>query len=388
MTQNINANTNAVSGFNSAEQATAPVTTTAGRSSVWAKTDGTLQHQRNGGSDSKVLTVASIVATDIPINGATAETTPADGDEILIYDASATANRKITKANFLTGIAASAISSGTLTHERGGLELDVSAFSGLIKIDAGTTSQAVANTDYAAATHAARHITGAADEIDGDKLDIDFTPSNYTPSTTPTEADNLDNLTAHLYGIDQALASSGLLNNTSATTNPTAGDDTGDGYAVGSLWINVTADLAFICVDASSAAAVWKPLMTPTAVSTSSTAQSIVSSLSYTQLTFNTYHDPYGWASGNTITPTAGIYAITLNLDWASSPALEVTAYIEVGGTFIEFDNVGDSARTPRRVYSIFEVNGSQAIAGYARQSSGASINATRKALSVVRLDI
>lgn len=55
--------------------------------------------------------------------------------------------------------------------------------------------------------HATNHVTGGSDEVDGDKLDIDWTPSNYTPATSPTEADNADNLTAHLYGIDQALGS-------------------------------------------------------------------------------------------------------------------------------------------------------------------------------------
>lgn len=54
-------------------------------------------------------------------------------------------------------------------------------------------------------SHAATHITSGSDEVDGDKLDIDFTPSYYTPSTTPSEASSLDNLTAHLYGIDQEL---------------------------------------------------------------------------------------------------------------------------------------------------------------------------------------
>jgi hypothetical protein len=48
---------------------------------------------------------------------------------------------------------ASAITSGTLVHERGGLEADVSAYNGLVKISGGTTSQAVAGTDYAAASH-------------------------------------------------------------------------------------------------------------------------------------------------------------------------------------------------------------------------------------------
>lgn len=53
--------------------------------------------------------------------------------------------------------------------------------------------------------HAADHKRAGADEIDGDQLDIDWNPSNSTPATTPTEVSNVDHLTAHLYGIDQAI---------------------------------------------------------------------------------------------------------------------------------------------------------------------------------------
>ena len=55
--------------------------------------------------------------------------------------------------------------------------------------------------------HAADHILGGADEIDGDKIDIDFTPSNYTPDVSPAEVTNVDELTAHLKGIDKELVS-------------------------------------------------------------------------------------------------------------------------------------------------------------------------------------
>src|SRR6185503_10077237 len=41
----------------------------------------------------------------VDINGTTAETVPAAGDKLLIYDASATALRSMTRSNFLTGIA-------------------------------------------------------------------------------------------------------------------------------------------------------------------------------------------------------------------------------------------------------------------------------------------
>lgn len=57
--------------------------------------------------------------------------------------------------------------------------------------------------------HQGRHQRGGSDELDGDHLDIDWNPSNYTPSTAPSEAGNVDDLTAHLYGIDQALGAGG-----------------------------------------------------------------------------------------------------------------------------------------------------------------------------------
>lgn len=48
-------------------------------------------------------------------------------------------------------------------------------------------------------------IKDGAVEIDGDKLDIDWNPSNYTPTSSPAEATDVDHLTAHLAGIDAAL---------------------------------------------------------------------------------------------------------------------------------------------------------------------------------------
>jgi len=42
-----------------------------------------------------------------------------------------------------------------------------------------------------------------------------------------------------------------------ATTAPGATDDTGSGYEIGSLWIDVTNDEAYRCADASASAAVW-----------------------------------------------------------------------------------------------------------------------------------
>lgn len=60
------------------------------------------------------------------------------------------------------------------------------------------------------ALHAATHLFGAADEVDGDRLDIDYTPVNYVRDVTPPEVSNVQELTAHLAGIDNALGSIGV----------------------------------------------------------------------------------------------------------------------------------------------------------------------------------
>ena len=62
--------------------------------------------------------------------------------------------------------------------------------------------------NYASTTHASGHLSGQSDEIDGDKLDIDWNPTHYTPATVESYADSVDNLTAHLKGIDNELGSS------------------------------------------------------------------------------------------------------------------------------------------------------------------------------------
>lgn len=54
--------------------------------------------------------------------------------------------------------------------------------------------------------HAPTHARAGADEIDGDTVDIDFTPTDYTPSTTPAEVTDVEELSAHLAGIDRAIA--------------------------------------------------------------------------------------------------------------------------------------------------------------------------------------
>ena len=49
-----------------------------------------------------------------------------------------------------------------------------------------------------------------------------------------------------------------ILNKRDATVAPTVHEDSGDGYAIGSRWVDVTAKREYICLDATVSAAVWK----------------------------------------------------------------------------------------------------------------------------------
>lgn len=59
--------------------------------------------------------------------------------------------------------------------------------------------------------HAITHILNGVDEIDGDRIGIDYTPSNYDPDATVPEAGDVDHLAAHLAGIDDALVLNALI---------------------------------------------------------------------------------------------------------------------------------------------------------------------------------
>ena len=67
------------------------------------------------------------------------------------------------------------ITSGTLAHERGGLEADVSAYSGLIKISGGATAQAVADTDYQSVLSEGAFADGDKTKLDGIEASADVT---------------------------------------------------------------------------------------------------------------------------------------------------------------------------------------------------------------------
>jgi len=59
--------------------------------------------------------------------------------------------------------------------------------------------------DTAPVTVAANGVGVDVTTLDGDHLDVDWTPSNYVPDSSPSEAADVDDLTAHIAGIDSQL---------------------------------------------------------------------------------------------------------------------------------------------------------------------------------------
>jgi hypothetical protein len=83
--------------------------------------------------------------------------------------------------------------------------------------------------------------------------------SGGTGSTVLKYYDGTDDITVGTFDLDGNTfnPAGGTLNNTTATAAPTVGDDSDDGYSVGSAWYDVSNDEAYVCLDATVGAAVW-----------------------------------------------------------------------------------------------------------------------------------
>jgi hypothetical protein len=117
-------------------------------------------------------------------------------------------------------------------------DLAFTQFSGAGSIAAGSGLEKTGNT---LSVKVADLISGGAAEIDGDKLDIDYSPSNYTPDTTPAVVDNASELSAHLAGIDNALAGISTENITQEMHTVTAGEVTAGYFSLGNAPVNAQA---------------------------------------------------------------------------------------------------------------------------------------------------
>lgn len=82
--------------------------------------------------------------------------------------------------------------------------LDLFGGTGISTAAAGTGTVTITNT-APFVLHAATHIRGGGDQVDGDLIDIDYSPTNYTPTPGANGTTNNEELTSHLTGIDTSL---------------------------------------------------------------------------------------------------------------------------------------------------------------------------------------
>lgn len=106
----------------------------------------------------------------------------------------------------------------------------------------------------------------AAAAVSAHEAASDPHPGYLTPAEADAAYQPLDSDLTALAGLDKTngntirangSAWTAVKNELAGTTAPTANEDSGDGYSVGSRWFDTTNDKEYVCLDATLGAAVW-----------------------------------------------------------------------------------------------------------------------------------
>jgi hypothetical protein len=178
-----------------------------------------------------------------------------------------------------------------------------------------------------------------------------------------------------------------LKSNWAASTVPSITDDSGSGYAVGSRWIDTTADKEYVCLDATVNYAVW----TETTVSGATITNTELSATTTTSITSKTYVV----MDTMTTTPASGTYMVTFSASGSGSSTRNIMEYsIFKANTIIQhshrwlnrsvgfYTSGNDSALHSQ---AIVTVNGSQVIDVRYRTNKG-TFTVEERSLILIKL--
>lgn len=138
-------------------------------------------------------------------------TTIATGDLVPVYDISGTDTKKITKEEFDKSISTVDDATFTIADNSDATKKVKFQVSGVTTATTRTLTVPDSDTTIVGTNNAQtltnKTIDPSLNTVDGDKLDITFNPTNYAPTITGVaQASDVDDLAAHLKGIDNKFA--------------------------------------------------------------------------------------------------------------------------------------------------------------------------------------
>ena len=198
-----------------------------------------------------------------------------------------------------------------------------------------------------------------------------------------------DTKNTKLSGIE-ALAAVNVFSKIDATVAPAVTNDNTEGYEIGSLWIDVTADKAYVCLDITTGTAVWTEITgggggggSDISVGVNQTSGQVISNNTTTALSWDgeDYDTDTMWEG--VINPTritcktAGKYLITGSIRYTTSPTTGIPSVkLRLNGTteFVLQEDSTPVVRVGKQVTTIKELAVNDYVELLVYQNNGGSL--------------